>query len=854
MTDVPASFGHWLKQARREMGFTQKELAQLAGCSTTSVRKMEAAAYRPSRQVALRLVESLEVPADEQEQIIRLARTASTAVSLSTLQVDAHQQTGRPRPNNLPAQPTTILGRAAESKSACALLLRDHVRLLTLIGPPGIGKTRLALHVGEELLSGFEDGVFLVMLAPVSDPRLVAPTITRSLGVPEEGEQAALSALLEYLRDKHMLLLLDNFEQVADAASDLAMLLSECPQLKLLVTSREVLHVRGEHQFPVPPLDLPDLQRLPAPNELGSFSSVRLFVERAAAVSHNFTLTQQNAVSVAEICARLDGLPLAIEIAAARTNLFSPQEIAARLSSRLSLLTSGARDLPARQQTLRKAMDWSYNLLSPAEQLLLARLAVFVGGCTLAAIDAVCNPRGDLGIDTAEGVASLLDKSMLQQAEQDGEERRFAMLETVREYAAELLQASGEADLVERWHAQYYLALAEAAEPELVLQNQLLWLNRLEKDHSNIRAVLERHLLPEEESSRAAGGGIGTENRGDTEVALRLSGALWRFWLVHGHLTEGRRWLERAIEQNGSPAGIGGITGASPVVSAYRAKALHGLGGLAYTQGDLPAAQSAFGEAFALWQELENVQAATWSLSNMGLVAVALGEHAAARSYYEEALGIQRELGEKGAIARTLTNLGVLAHDQGDFSAAALLHEESLLLVRKLENKGGVGAGLTNLGLVKLDLGDYDEARGLFEESLDMALELGSQHSAAGALINLSVVAYLQGDHVTELALLRRALPLLQELGDKISIANCIEGFGGAVGIMGDPVKGVRLLAAGATLRKAVSAPLPTRDQARYDESVAAVRAAMSEQAFDKAWSEGLLLSQKEAVAYALSD
>jgi tetratricopeptide (TPR) repeat protein len=577
-------------------------------------------------------------------------------------------------------------------------------------------------------------------------------------------------------------------------------------------------------------------------SELLDYPAIRLFEERSAAVSPDFVLSEQDAGAVAEVCARLDGLPLAIEIAAARTKLFSPQEMQARLASRLGLLTSNARDLPDRQQTLRKAIDWSYHLLSEAEQTLFARMSVCVGGCTLSAAGAICDPVGGLGVDVLDGAESLLDKSLLQQSEQDNGEHRLSMLEILREYALERLEMSGETALVRSWHAQYYIALAEAAEPELVLQDQLAWINRLEQEHDNLRAALEWLLGPESDDQIS----------GSKQLAVRLSGALWRFWLVHGHFTEGRKWLEMALESSESngedkdwDATVGGLRS--------RARALHGLGGLAFTQGDLASAQRAFRDALALWKRTGNIQGAAWTLNNMGLVAAGLGDHTSARLYYEECLGSLRELGDKGPIARTLNNLGILAHEQGDYGAAWSLHEGSLLLAKELGNRAGIGASVTNLGLVSIDLGDYGRARELLQESLAISQELGSTYSIAGAYIDLSVVAHLQGERLNEMELLRSALALLQELGDKIGIASCIEGLGAAIGVLGHPVEGTRLLAAGAALREAISAPLPPKDRARYERSLAAVRERLSEEAFAKAWAEGSALHFEEAAQQALT-
>jgi predicted ATPase/transcriptional regulator with XRE-family HTH domain len=844
MTDVETSFGKWLKQARREMGFTQKELAHLAACSVTSVRKIEAGVYKPSHQVAQRLLVSLDVPHEAQGQLIGLARSGEAAVIPLIIQVEQPRAASEPRPNNLSAPPTAILGREREIGATCALLLRGDVRLLTLNGPPGIGKTRLALHIGEALLSHFSDGVFFVPLAPVSDPDLVVSAIARSIEVQETGGQTIAQALAKYLREKQMLLLLDNFEQVTAAAPLVASLLSECPRLKILVTSREVLHLRGEHQFQVPPLTVPDPAALPALSELPGYPSIRLFVERAAAVNPNFTLSKQNAGAVAQVCARLDGLPLAIEIAAARTRIFTPQDMAGRLASRLNLLMSNTRDLPARQQTLRKAIDWSYNLLTPSEQTLFARMSIFVGGCTLAGAVAVCDPVGELEMGVLDGVESLVDKSLLQQAENGAGERRFQMLETLREYALERLSEKGETDLVRSWHAQYYLALAEAAEPELVLKNQLVWLDRLENEHTNLRSALDWLLRSSSE------GGPEQENmgdRGNRELALRLSAALWRFWFMHGYFSEGRDWLKEALGPGaGTPSDI------TAAGMSVRAKALHGLGGLAYTQGDLAAALGIFQEALSIWREVGDVQGAAWTLSNMGLVAAGLGHPAEGRSYYEESLVALRQLGEKAPLARALNNLGILVHDQGDYSAAWKIHEESMQIVRELGNTAGIGASATNLGLVSIDLGDLSMAQALFEESLDIAEELGSNYIVAGAYVNLALVAHLREESGKEIELLRKALLLMRELGDKIGIAECLERIGGAIGVLGFPTDGSRLIAAGEALRAVASAPLPKRDRARYARSLAAVQALVSEEAFQQAWSEGRAITCEEAVECAL--
>src|SRR6266576_2396220 len=414
--------------------------------------------------------------------------------------------------HNLPAQLTPLIGREQEVTAVDTLLRHPEVRLLTLMGPGGVGKTRLGLEIAAELLDDYPDGVCFVSLAPISDPHLVVPTIAQALGIKEAGEQPVANLLQASLQDKRLLLLLDNFEQVAAAAPGLADLLAGCPQLKILVTSRALLHIRGEHEFPVPPLALPDLTHLPGSESLLQYAAVALFLHCAQAASPDFQVTPANTRTIAEICVRLDGLPLAIELAAARSKLLPPQALLTRLGHRLQVLTSGARDAPVRQQTLRNTLAWSYDLLAVEEQRLFRRLSVFAGGCTLEAVEGLSTALGELPADVLDGVASLMDKSLLRQVEQEGQEPRLLMLETIREYGLEVLASAGEMESTRQAHAAYYLRLSEDAELELGGPQQGAWLERLEREHDNLRAALQWSLV-QGEAQRSM------------EMPLRLGGA-----------------------------------------------------------------------------------------------------------------------------------------------------------------------------------------------------------------------------------------------------------------------------------------------------------------------------------------
>jgi predicted ATPase/class 3 adenylate cyclase len=545
------------------------------------------------------------------------------------------------RLNNLPIQPTPLLGRESEVAEITDLLRSEDVRSLTLTGTGGTGKTRLALQSAAELIDEFEDGVFFVALAPISDSGLVASTVAGTLSVSESAGRALEEDLRDYLSNKELLLILDNFEQVVDAAPLVGELLSGCPGLKVLATSRTPLRIYGEHEYAVRPLEVVDPGHLPPIETLRQNEAIRLFTERAHAAKTDFSLTNENAPAVAEICARLDGLPLAIELAAARMKLLSPQAICSRLGDPLKFLTGGARDLPERQRTLRGAIAWSHALLDEGEQALFARLSVFSGGCALEAVEAICDAEGDLSIDVLEGLSSLVDKSILRQEERVEEEPRFAMLETLREYARERLEASGNAEKTRRLHAGYFLALAERGESKRREPEEAAWLEHLDVEHDNMRAALSWTLESEE-----------------AELGLRLAGTLWRFWWMRGHYDEGRRWLEEALAKDGG----------APVA---RTKALEAVGWLADDQGDIDRAVAAAEEGLRISARAQIPSRVTASFLRMlGSAAYVRGDHDQAARLYEDSLTLSREAGDERSVASSLLQLGNVSGDRGDHEEA----------------------------------------------------------------------------------------------------------------------------------------------------------------------------------------
>jgi predicted ATPase len=765
---------------------------------------------------------------------------------------------------NLSNPPTPLIGREAETAAIKQLLRQDEVRMLTLTGIGGTGKTSLAMQVASDLMAEFADGVWVVSLASINDSSLVASVIAQTLSLKESIDRPLIEVLKDYLRARQILLLLDNFEQIVAAGPLVAELLSACPKLKTLVTSRATLHLRWEHEFPVPPLATPDLDQT-TPELLMQSPAVDLFIQRARAVRPGFALTPDNARAVAEICSRLDGLPLAIELAAARIKALTPQAIQQRLDRRLQLLTGGARDLPARQQTIRNMITWSYDLLEDGEKILFRRLAVFVGGCTLGAAEFVCSRGGELDLDVLDTITSLLDKSLLRQKEQDDGEMRYTMLETIKEYGLEQLESSGEAETIRQYHASYFLELAEEAEAELSGPTQKSWLDRLELEHDNLRAVLRQ-----------------MSRNGDAQTGILLAGTLWRFWLMRSHLSEGREWL----------AGMLALTDGER--TAARAKALNGVATLAQNQSDYELARKLFEEGLMIYRELGDRNGIAASLTNLGWMAWRQSDYAAARALSEEGLALHRELGNSEGSIHALNNLGWVAHYSGDFELARSLFEECVSLWRKLGEKRSLAFSLTNLGRTTQKLGATERAAALLDEALTLIRQVGDRQLIAWASCTRGSVAmdegdepnaetllgsgcelfqavgdkygfayalnllgefrYAQGEHSRAKELFHECLGLRQALKDRHGTAESLERLAWVAVSENQWERAVRLMGAAESQREALGTRLGPVELLEFERHRQAALDGIGHQTFTALWDEGQAIDPKQAVAYALGE
>jgi predicted ATPase len=737
---------------------------------------------------------------------------------------EASAGSSQPRPNNLPLQRTTFVGREREAVALRQLLNREDVQLVTLTGPGGIGKTRLALQVATDIAAEFPGGVCFVPLSVVADPGLIPSTIGQALGLHETGNQSPQESLKEYVSalGQPMLLLLDNFEHLVSAAPVIAQLLSAGRKLKVAVTSQAPLHVYGEHEFPVPPLALPDLKSIPPLEVLSRLPAIALFVERAQAIRREFTLTRENAPAVAALCARLDGLPLAIELAAARIKLLSPSAMLARLESRLNLLTGGARDLPTRQQTLRNTVDWSYGLLSAAEQTLFRRLSVFIGGCTLEGAEAVCDTKGDLGLDILDGMSSMVDKSLAQQVEQADAETRFFMLSTIREYAAERLAESKDDGATRRAHAAYYLVLAEEGAEDVVAHPE--WLDRFEIEHENFRLALD-HLI----------------KTGDAEWALRLGAALFRFWETREHLTEGREAIARVLALEGTAA-----------LPKLRARLSFAAAVLAGEQGDYVSAQQLFEESLETCLELNDKRGVGVALNALAVNARDRGELPHASLLFERCVAIWKDMGDSADLARALSNLANVTKLQGEYVRASSLYDECLTIFRRAGDGAGVAWTLNYQGDVAREKADLAAARSFYEQSLAAFRQLRDSWGIASTLSDLANLSCDQGNENGARRLYSESIQVFQELGHKRGIARALECLAASAAAQSNPKQSLHLAGAAAALRQRLGAPLAPSERPRLEKALEFARRSLGSAAGLAAWMEGWAMPVEQAIREAL--
>lgn len=883
----PSFWSRTLRALREARGVTQDGWAVQLGVSTRTVQRWERGVAAPDASIEAVLLGHCEA-----HGLLRsythgpLAGCAVTRAWLSDLFAEARLQcavgeTGAgvdvspPPPRRARPSFGPLTGLIARDTEVAAIV--EHLRttrLLTLTGPGGTGKTRLAQAVADHLAGEWPDGVVFVSLEAITDSALVLPTIARVLGIAEGGAVSAPASLTAALREQALLLVLDNVEQVLDAAADLVELLHACPRLTMLVTSRAPLRVRGERVLPVRPLAVPEPQDLQRFETLAANPSVRLFCDRGREVQSDFVLTVDNAATVAELCRRLDGLPLALELAAAQLRLFTPHSLLTRLDRRLALLVSGPRDLPARQRTLYDTIAWSYDLLTGPERVLFRHLAVFAGGCTIAAAEVVCETAFGSDVAAVTSIASLVEQSLLQRDADRVDQPRVRMLQSVRQFGWEQLRINGELEAVRREHAAHYLALAEEAARHVAGAARRLWHDRLEAEQDNLRAAL-----------------AWSASANDLETELRLATTLFWFWALRGHWTEGRARLESAIEHQAEHR----VALASPATAALlnqlRARALWCSGGLAWYQGNMAAAHVRLDQSIAVARDLGDRPALAQTTEFLGLTALYQGDHTAAASFLETSVSLFRAIGDEWNLAdvlfilgdvllptdrrraehlyaeslvlyramddplaaQPLTSLGHLALQRGDFAAARVLLTEGLALRQPEPDRQQLAMALASLGDVARCERTLEQARELFMGALALARELGSKPTVAWALCSLGQIALAQGDRQQAGILLIESLRIAQELMQKQRIAACLVGLAGLASDEHRHGAATQLLGVAQALCDAIGMPLEHPDQIDFDSYMTAVGSALGTHAFRVAWEAGQMLPWEDAVGRVLS-
>jgi predicted ATPase/DNA-binding SARP family transcriptional activator len=820
---------------------------------------MSALAAAGRRDEALRHFERCAAALRDELGVEPGAETRSLASDIRAEPVArAAPQAERSRLGSLPAPPNPMIGRGRDVEELLDLLCNEDIRLVTVTGPGGVGKTRLALEAASLAADEFVDGTGFVSLAPVRDPALVLPVIAQSLGLELGSDDSPLNVLQSALQDRKMLLVLDNFEQILDTAPIVAELLAGCPELTVLATSREPLHLRSEYEFQLLPLPVPDPARAMTAASLGRYAAAELFAERAIAVKRDFALTDDNALDIALLCAKLDGLPLAIELAAARIRHLNPDQLVAGLTHRFELLADGYRDLPPRQRTMRTAISWSYDLLTLEEQRLFRHLCVFTGGFTIDAANRLSGNRSDQH-DVSALVAALTDKGLLR-IEADADTPRFGMLETIREFGFDMLAASGELSQIERAHAGWFVEFAERAQPELTGPDQGVWFDRLDIEQANLRAVLARAIRDP-----------------DDQLALRLAGSLWRFWWSIGSAREGRAWVEQALAiRHPSPPELraralyaGGelseaLADYDQANSWYEealllrqeigddagvAEVLNGMGLIARNRGELDRAEDLHERALSILQRTEQRRAIASTLNNLGAVAYVRGDIEQTASCWHQALDVVRAIKDDRALIGLLGNLGALALMQNDPQRGISLHEEALGIARRIGDVNGITQGLINLAGALYEHGEVANAATIYEEALERCRETGNVGSEAIVLYDLGKIAENDRDFPAALGRFAEGLTLFWNARNLPGVAACLERIGIVVG--DEPNQAVRLLAAAVAIREETGAARDSVDRGEFERELAALRTGLGETDFSRSWTSGSLLSAEDAVAEA---
>lgn len=807
--DSNETFGQQIKWYRSKIGLTQDELADRMDYSTSTIRKIEAGLRRlpPRPKLLEKFADCLNIPPAERPAFFALAKTVKELGEVAY-------------PQNLPSPLTALIGRDQDISTLLGYLRRPKVRLVTLIGPSGVGKTQLALQVAEDSVTTFKDGVYFVTLAGISSPTLIAPTLAQTLGVKEYKGQPFLESIKIFLHSRQILLLLDNFEHVRSAAPLIIQLLVAAPQLKILVTSQARLPLQSGFTYDVRPLPVPNLRAPLSVRRLAKLSAVRLFVERTRAVRSDFTLTAENAAAVAELCVRLDGLPLAIELAAARGRLFSPQALLARLNNRFNLLAIETQDLPPRQKTLRHALDWSYNLLNTEEQLLFARLAVFIGGCSLPAITAICAEMEGPVLDILEIMTSLSDKSLLWRQEQPDGEARLGMLETIREYARERLAERGESEHLLQRHARYYLALIETAPTPARIE-------LLQMEQSNLRAAIEWHIAHRE------------------WLRFMKFNAATRFALLAVfHVNEMLRWLETLAAEIEK--------GQARLPSTWEAFTLEHLGILVLEQNDYARANDFYDKALTLYRQLNDTRGITETLARQGQVAWTQGDFAGAKRASDEALALCRQVSDPISLAYILISLSILVSWNQETEKGLALADEAVRISRQCGDKRELAHTLSQYGwMARYFVGKPAQARACLEESLALYQSMGELLPTANVLGDLALVALDEHNWRQAETYLRQSLLIFKDRNHVAGIVLDLDRMAQVAVKQGFFERAVQLLGAVDVLRKAFQMRRAPDQHAQYEQSLAAAHAQVSAEAWNTAWTRGQTLTLNQAVAFA---